>query len=138
MGGREEPAGCAASAIRLSGVFDPPGREGPAPTPTPESRAGGWSLAPERWGRRDRALLGIAAGAWGALTVLIAVRLAGRAVDDFFITYRYAQNLAGGQGFVFNPGIRVLCLNQPRLSMLLARPLHPRDPPIPLSVPPTN
>src|SRR5215831_10052766 len=28
-------------------------------------------------------------------------------VDDAFIVYRYARNLAGGLGFVFNPGERV-------------------------------
>ena len=37
---------------------------------------------------------GLAAFAW---------RMHGFAIDDFFITYRYAANLAAGDGFRFNP-----------------------------------
>ena len=33
--------------------------------------------------------------------------------DDFFITYRYAQNLLAGNGFVFNPGERVFGTTAP-------------------------
>ncbi len=42
------------------------------------------------------------------------------AVDDFYITYRYALNLATGQGFVFNPGERVFGTTDPGLGLLLA------------------
>ena len=42
------------------------------------------------------------------------------APDDFFVTYRYAWNLAGGNGFVFNPGERVFGLTDPGLGLLLA------------------
>src|SRR5260370_30295516 len=46
------------------------------------------------------ALLLVVAGAWIA-------HLAIYQVDDAFIVYRYAANLARGEGFVFNPGERV-------------------------------
>jgi hypothetical protein len=74
----------------------------------------------DRRDRRDRIVLAGAGGVWGALAAAIAWRLNGLAVDDFFITYRYAQNLAGGHGFVFNPGERVFGLTEPGLGLLLA------------------
>lgn len=40
--------------------------------------------------------------------------------DDPFITYRYADNLARGLGFVYNPGERVLSTTTPLLTLLLA------------------
>jgi hypothetical protein len=40
--------------------------------------------------------------------------------DDFFITYRYAANLAAGDGFVFNPGERVFGVTEPAQVVLLA------------------
>jgi len=36
-----------------------------------------------------------------------------RTIDDAYITYRYAQNILGGNGFVFNPGERVLGTTTP-------------------------
>ena len=42
------------------------------------------------------------------------------AYDDPFITYRYAQNLASGNGFVYNPGERVLSTTTPLFTLLLA------------------
>jgi hypothetical protein len=60
-----------------------------------------------------------AAAAWTALAAVLAARVAGKAVDDFFITYRYAWNLAHGHGFVFNPGERVFGLTDPGLGLLL-------------------
>jgi hypothetical protein len=42
------------------------------------------------------------------------------AYDDPFITYRYAYNLAHGQGFVYNPGERVLSTTTPLFTILLA------------------
>lgn len=53
--------------------------------------------------RRAAAFLA-AALLWLAAAALFAAHLAGRSLDDFFITYRYAQNLAAGDGLVFNPG----------------------------------
>jgi hypothetical protein len=63
--------------------------------------------------------LGLAAVFWLLLAALPAVRLAGRAVDDVFITYRYAQNLAAGQGFVFNPGERAFGITEPAVGLVL-------------------
>ncbi len=40
--------------------------------------------------------------------------------DDAYITYRYAVNLANGEGFVYNPGERVLSTTTPLFTILLA------------------
>ncbi len=63
---------------------------------------------------------------WGLL-IYLAVVTAGMYVlfahqtyDDPFITYRYADNLASGQGFVYNPGERVLSTTTPLFTLLLA------------------
>lgn len=40
-------------------------------------------------------------------------------IDDPFITYRYAQNLAGGTGFVYNPGERSLSTTTPLYALVL-------------------
>lgn len=40
--------------------------------------------------------------------------------DDPYITYRYAANLAGGAGFVYNPGERVLSTTAPLYAIALA------------------
>ncbi len=40
--------------------------------------------------------------------------------DDPFITYRYAQNIKNGLGFVYNPGERVLSTTTPLFTLLLA------------------
>lgn len=56
---------------------------------------------------------------WAAVLGWLGWRLAGRAPDDMFITYRYAWNLAHGEGFVFNPGERVFGLTNPGLGLLL-------------------
>jgi hypothetical protein len=53
------------------------------------------------------------AGVW-------AVRAAGHIPDDMFITFRYAWNLAHGEGFVFNPGERVFGLTNPGHALVLA------------------
>lgn len=42
------------------------------------------------------------------------------ALDDPFITYRYAENLATGRGFVYNEGERVLSTTTPLYALLLA------------------
>jgi hypothetical protein len=56
---------------------------------------------------------------WAGLGGLLAVRLRGEALDDFFITYRYALHLANGHGFVFNLGQRVFGLTNPGLALVL-------------------
>jgi hypothetical protein len=57
---------------------------------------------------------------WTVLAIRISAHLAGKALDDFFITYRYAWNLAAGHGFTFNPGERVFGTTEPGLGLLLA------------------
>lgn len=42
------------------------------------------------------------------------------AVDDAFITFRYAENLANGNGFVYNLGERVLGTTTPLFTLLIA------------------
>ncbi len=67
------------------------------------------------------AIAGIAVvGAWVVIAAILAARLAGMSLDDFYITYRYALHLAHGQGFVFNPGERIFGLTNPGLALLLA------------------
>ena len=41
-------------------------------------------------------------------------------VDDAYITYRYAENLAGGNGFVYNVGEQILGTSTPLYTLLLA------------------
>ncbi|MEA3335997.1 MAG: hypothetical protein U9R25_08830 [Chloroflexota bacterium] len=41
-------------------------------------------------------------------------------VDDAYITYRVARNLASGHGFVFNPGEAVLSITTPGYALVLA------------------
>src|SRR5262245_61546173 len=42
------------------------------------------------------------------------------ALDDPYVTYRYAENLAGGLGPVYNPGERVLSTTASGYALLLA------------------
>ncbi|MFC2029913.1 hypothetical protein ACFLWA_04195 [Chloroflexota bacterium] len=42
------------------------------------------------------------------------------AVDDAFVTFRYAQNLASGQGFTYNPGRPILSTTAPLFALVLA------------------
>ena len=44
----------------------------------------------------------------------------GICLEDALITYRYAENLALGNGFVFNPGERVLGTTTPLFTLMLA------------------
>lgn len=44
----------------------------------------------------------------------------GVSLEDAFITFRYARNLAEGQGFVFNPGEHVLGTTSPLHALILA------------------
>src|SRR5205085_5248997 len=43
-----------------------------------------------------------------------------RTVEDFFITLRYAENIAHGAGFVYNAGERVLGTTTPLYTLYLA------------------
>ena len=42
------------------------------------------------------------------------------AIDDAWITYRYAEHVGAGDGFVYNPGERVLGTSTPLYTLLLA------------------
>lgn len=62
---------------------------------------------------------------WPVLYILIVAGLLYAwffewAYDDPFITYRYAQNLINGVGFVYNPGLRVQSTTTPLFALLLA------------------
>jgi len=54
------------------------------------------------------------------VTTLIYLALADRVYDDPFITYRYADNIRNGVGFVYNPGERILSTTTPLFAILLA------------------
>jgi arylsulfatase A-like enzyme len=56
---------------------------------------------------------------------ILAAALGARAFRDYvfedaYITYRYAENIAAGRGFAFNPGERVLGTTTPLYSLILA------------------
>jgi hypothetical protein len=54
------------------------------------------------------------------ITIALYAAFSNWAYDDPFITFRYAQNLAQGNGFVYNPGERVLSTTTPLFAMVLA------------------
>lgn len=57
----------------------------------------------------------------GALLVRLAFHLyTGFTADDAFITFRYAENLAAGDGLVYNLGQHVLGISTPLFALLLA------------------
>jgi hypothetical protein len=53
-------------------------------------------------------------------TLVIGLAFSQWAYDDPYITFRYARNLAGGEGFVYNPGEQVLSTTTPLFALLLA------------------
>jgi len=53
------------------------------------------------------------------IVVVLYVLFSSWAYDDPFITFRYAQNLRAGLGFVYNPGERVLSTTTPLYTLLL-------------------
>jgi hypothetical protein len=56
-----------------------------------------------------------------AIVALLARLVPGeRMVDDAYITFRYARNIAEGVGFVYNPGERVLGTTTPLYTLLMA------------------
>ncbi len=69
---------------------------------------------------RHTLLLASAGIAWGVGVAIFAMRAWGLALDDFFITFRYAENLATGNGFAFNPGEAVFGTTAPGFAALLA------------------
>lgn len=57
---------------------------------------------------------------WLALAVGFVLSVRDRGLDDVFITYRHAANLASGRGLVFTPGEGVLATTTPGLAIALA------------------
>lgn len=55
-----------------------------------------------------------------AVTLVLYVLFSNWAYDDPFITFRYANNLRLGLGFVYNPGEQVLSTTTPLFALLLA------------------
>lgn len=59
-----------------------------------------------------------------ALLILAALALrwipGPRTIDDAYITFRYARNLLAGEGFVYNPGERVMGTTTPLYTLLMA------------------
>ena len=73
----------------------------------------------------DRCTPGWMARRWLPLLlflIAVAARLipGPRTIDDSYITYRYARNLLAGEGFVYNPGERVLGTTTPLYTSLMA------------------
>ena len=62
----------------------------------------------------------VVVGLLAVLALLLGLALQPLAVDDAFITYRYAHNLAHGLGFTYNPGRPVLSTTAPLYALLLA------------------
>ena len=58
---------------------------------------------------------------WAIFVLAVIARLlpGPRTIDDSYITYRYARDLLTGQGFVFNPGERVLGTTTPLYTALM-------------------
>lgn len=67
--------------------------------------------------RRADLLAGLAIA---ALAVALRLLPGPRLIDDAYITYRYARNIAEGVGFVYNPGEHVLGTTTPLYTLLLA------------------
>ncbi|MCL4395840.1 MAG: hypothetical protein M1482_13735 [Chloroflexi bacterium] len=59
-------------------------------------------------------------GALVALTIGVRLWVGELLVDDSYITFRYAENIAAGRGFVYNVGERVLGTSTPAFTLLLA------------------
>lgn len=82
------------------------------PTPTESTPSGRYSAGSLRDGGLALCLV------LGA--ILNARAFQGYVFEDAYITFRYAQNLADGLGFTFNPGERVLGTSTPLFTLLLA------------------
>jgi hypothetical protein len=69
-----------------------------------------------RWSRSDWLFVA------GLVVLALAVRLAAgpRTIDDAYITFRYARNLARGLGFAYNPGHPVLGTTTPLYTGLMS------------------
>src|SRR5438552_4560056 len=63
----------------------------------------------------------VPAGIGLALLVLGMIDAVNLAIDDVFISFRYAEHLAAGLGLVFNPGERVEGFSNPLWTLLLSQ-----------------
>ncbi len=71
-------------------------------------------------GRQPAAWILAVTGLLGAVALLLGILLHPLAVDDAYITYRYAHNLATGAGFTYNAGRAILSTTAPLYALLLA------------------
>ncbi len=106
------------SSLVLSQItVSPPDRrllESPANLPAIEQDAGRRLGLPNYKGWLAAVALSL------ALWLYMAWAFRGQPGDDPYITYRYASNLAAGNGFVFNPGERVQSTTTPLFTLVLA------------------
>jgi hypothetical protein len=75
------------------------------------------------WGEKERRRTTLIIILIVFITILmrgILVYLSDFTADDAFITFRYAENIALGKGFVYNPGERVLGTSTPLFTLILA------------------
>jgi hypothetical protein len=56
---------------------------------------------------------------WLAIAAAMAVAVGDGSLDDAYITYRYASNLAAGEGLMYTPGERAFGITEPGHGMLL-------------------
>jgi len=79
---------------------------------------------PDSYGLRELRPAGLSPGwAFGLLTLVplaLALLLHPLAIDDAYITYRYAANASRGQGFIYNPGQPTLSTTAPLWGLVLA------------------
>ncbi len=74
------------------------------------------------WGILRQRLVALRAVAAGTLLILVAWTWSiygPHIVDDAYITFRYARNMAEGKGLVYNPGERIQGSSTPLFLMLL-------------------
>ena len=85
-------------------------------------------MAPDSFGMTDRRTGDVGAPRWVTFALLAVVAgvvaaqaatLGPMAIDDAYISFRYAANFAHGEGLVFNPGERVQGFTNPLFTLLL-------------------
>lgn len=70
------------------------------------------------WATRLRAVA--LPGTLAATAIVLRLLVGPLTIDDAYITFRYARNLAGGLGFTYNPGQHVIGTTTPLYTMILA------------------
>lgn len=107
----------AESSGAAAGGAAPPARSGDGAATASPTAVATSEPAP---GRRRLGVLVVMTAAWLAFAVVAAWRYRAETIDDFFITFRYAQNLAAGHGLVFNLGEHAFGTTAPGYALLLA------------------